>query len=123
MERTNVVYVNVVASTQTTITNTVYQYDYGLELCITGVSGAVSEVHFSTEGSNEAIARDIYVDKDNNILCSIPDAMLKQSKNIRCFIYAADETSGMTLYEAIIPVTARGRAINSSSGETTTDKT
>jgi hypothetical protein len=31
MERTNVVYANVVSSTQTTATNTVYQYDYGLE--------------------------------------------------------------------------------------------
>ena len=123
MERTNIVYANVVSSTQTTVTNTVYQYDYGLEQCISGVHGTATEVHFSIDGASEAMVREPYIDENGNVMCSIPDALLKQSKNIRCYIIAKDETSGTTLYEILIPVTAKARAVSAESGQVTTDKT
>lgn len=69
------------------------------------------------------MVREPYIDENNNVICGIPDALLKQSKNIRCYIIAKDETSGTTLYEILIPVTAKARAVSAESGQVTTDKT
>ena len=78
---------------------------------------------FSIDGASEAMVREPYIDENGNVMCSIPDALLKQSKNIRCYIIAKDETSGATLYEILIPVTAKARAVSADSGQVTTDKT
>ena len=69
------------------------------------------------------MVREPYIDENDNVVCSIPDAMLKQSKNIRCYVFAKNETSGATIYEILIPVTAKARAVNAASWQVTTDKT
>lgn len=92
----------------------VWQYDYGQVLRITGpeLPPAV-EVQFSLdEKSGETLSR-VGTTVDGVTEVKIPDELLKHSATsnyrIYAYIYLADETSGSTKYEIIIPVRVRSK--------------
>lgn len=92
----------------------VWQYDYGRVLRITGpeLPPAV-EVQFSLdEKSGETLSR-VGTTVDGVTEVKIPDELLTHSATsnyrIYAYIYLADETSGSTKYEIIIPVRVRSK--------------
>lgn len=95
-------------------TQSIWQYDYGRVLRITGpeLPPAV-EVQFSLdEKSGETLSR-VGTTVDGVTEVKIPDELLKHSATsnyqIYAYIYLTDETSGNTKYEIIIPVRVRSK--------------
>lgn len=91
-------------SRRNTVTEALYQYDYGQVLLIVGLElPSVFEVHFANEGSTQtktAIGRDGQVE--------IPDEYLLSGKPINAFLYLhAGSVDGETEYKIKIPVRAR----------------
>lgn len=95
-------------------TQSIWQYDYGRVLRITGpeLPPAV-EVQFSLdEKSGETLSR-VGTTVDGVTEVKIPDELLTHSATsnyrIYAYIYLTDETSGNTKYEIIIPVRLRSK--------------
>lgn len=95
-------------------TQSIWQYDYGRVLRITGpeLPPAV-EVQFSLdEKSGETLSR-VGTTVDGVTEVKIPDELLKHSATsnyqIYAYIYLTDETSGNTKYEITIPVRVRSK--------------
>lgn len=96
-----------------TLSQSIYQYDYGQVLRIQGVQlPKATEIHFSlTETGGESKTR-IGVTQDGVTDVVIPDGMLEnddttQNYNIYVFIYLRDDISGQTEYKICMPVKAR----------------
>lgn len=94
-------------------TSSLWQYDYGQILMVTGLNlpKAVS-IDFSLfDGKGESI-RQVGVTQDGVTKVRIPDSLLKNKDvrndyNIYVYVYVADGEKGNTLYKIIIPVKNR----------------
>lgn len=94
------------------IKNTIWQYDYGVTLRMTGLDlPAAVEVHFASVPSGGESETRIGVTQDGVAEVKIPDALLELRKtedyHLYAFVYLTDETSGRTEYRAYMTVKAR----------------
>lgn len=94
------------------IKNTIWQYDYGVTLRMTGLDlPAAVEVHFASVPSGGESETRIGVTQDGVAEVKIPDALLELRKtedyHLYAFVYLTDETSGRTEYRAHMTVKAR----------------
>ena len=93
-----------------TLTDSLYQWDYGQELEIEAAdlgSGEV-EVHFACPSMSEALVRLCYL-TDGIGTVIVPDDCLEQSSTITAWIYEIAGTQGRTRKVITIPVIARTR--------------
>ena len=88
-----------------------YQYDHGLKLRVSGVSGAVAvQMQFSCTGQKSALTTVSTWDDDNDVLLAdIPDVILMQPNPVYCYFYVEGEDSGVTVYEIVFPLLPRAR--------------
>lgn len=92
---------------KSTIADGCTQWDYGQCLCVDGITQAdLNEIHFSCEGQAMAIIQPAQ-NTGQTIMAKIPDRLLEDGRNIRAYLYLADENSGRTVYTVSIPVKMR----------------
>lgn len=95
-----------------TITDPIYQYNYGQVLQIEGLALPSSiEVHFAVRDSLQALCV-VGTTKNKITTVTIPDELLinnhyEMNYRVDAFIYITDENSGYTKYHVVIPVKAR----------------
>lgn len=65
-------------------------------------------VHFSYAGIKEAAKTMPYWDEDHWV-AEIPDVMLIQNKELRCYVYLEESNSGITGYEISLPIIPRAK--------------
>lgn len=84
------------------------QWDYGQWLQILGIENLKkAEVHFSLDGSCSAMIQVAQIEENGTILAKIPDKLLEFGKEIKAYIYVADEDSGETIRTIVMPVAKR----------------
>lgn len=90
-------------------TSEVWQYDHGLKLRIHGFASAnVPQIQYSNAGLADAMS--VASAKESNcIVADIPDVLLTQSKEIQCYAYVENSSSGITVYEIHIPIRPRSK--------------
>lgn len=93
-----------------TLTDSLYQWDYGQELEIeaTDLGTQEVEVHFACPSMSEALVRLCYL-TDGIGAVVVPDDCLEQSSTITAWIYEIVGTQGRTRKVITIPVIARTR--------------
>lgn len=94
------------------IKNTIWQYDYGVTLRMTGLDlPAAVEVHFASVPSGGESETRIGVTQDGVTEVKIPNALLALHKTedyrLYAFVYLTDADSGRTEYRAYMTVKAR----------------
>ncbi|OUP00271.1 hypothetical protein B5F37_11545 [Drancourtella sp. An210] len=94
-------------SMSTTATG-LWQWDYGQELLITGVSclEKTPEIHFSA-GGEEALIVLAEKRNDGSLLAKIPDPLLELGCDLKAYLYVADTESGETIRTIRMPVNRR----------------
>ena len=89
-----------------------YQYDHGINLRITGVSGHAFNVHFSAVGRKDAYSV-VPTEDDGVYYAPIPDVLLMQDKCVQAYIYVEqgedENSSGVTIFEVAMPLMPRQR--------------
>lgn len=93
-------------ATKTTASG-LWQWDYGQELQIHGLTGlpAVTEVHFAQNGEAKTV---LGATEDDICTVGIPDAMLQSAFSVTAYIYLhTGEDDGETEYQIKLPVQAR----------------
>lgn len=100
----NITNVDLSNCNQIKYTNSLYQYDYGQYLKITGIELPYTfQAHFCNVGDTQTITQ---IGQDGQV--SIPDELLLNSKGITCYIYLhTGENDGETEYRINIPVNQR----------------
>lgn len=92
-----------------TIAYGLYQYDYGQELCVKGLSfSGVTEVHFAKLGAlgGKALIR-LGTVQDGILSVDIPDDFLCTDTSFAAYIYTADTEYGETVKTVYFPVLSR----------------
>lgn len=86
------------------------QWDYGqvLNICGLNIETDTIQVHFSTDGSENALIVIGRVE-DGNIYADIPNSLLKSGRDITAYVYKADKESGKTIYKIVLYVKKRPR--------------
>lgn len=95
-------------------TESLWQYDTGQQLCLTGDErlGADTEVHFDSYRLNRAIVKTGVYDAENHRLTvDIPDEFLEEAvgERKRVWVYLTDSKQGKTVRELRVPVIRRTR--------------
>ena len=92
----------------------IYQYDHGLKLKISGQpTKQIPQMHFAYDGQRNTIPT-IPVWDGDYLIADIPDTILMQPKEVWCYIYIEDETSGYTIREIHLPQIPRGKPTDTS---------
>lgn len=89
------------------ITRSVYQYDHGLKLRISGLNTCKAvRTQYAFDGIKTAITT---VPKriENHWISDYPDVVIKQPNEIHIYVYIEDATSGMTVCHIRTPVIRR----------------
>ena len=94
-----------------TVTDSLYQWDYGqvLEIESAVLGSNTVEVHFACTNMSEAIIRVCTFSEGGVVTVAIPDDCLEQSSPITAWIYEIAGTQGRTSKVIRIPVIARTR--------------
>ena len=94
-----------------TVTDSLYQWDYGqvLEIESAVLGSNTVEVHFACTNMSEAIVRVCTFSEGGIVTVAIPDDCLEQSSPITAWIYEIAGTQGRTSKVIRIPVIARTR--------------
>ena len=88
-----------------------HQWDRGRALSIVSdvLSGlGLVEVHFASQGMNEAIVRVCTV-TDDIATTAIPDICLEQDATLSVWVYCNSTTEGLTILQVTMPIVARTR--------------
>lgn len=95
-------------TTNGVIISGLYQWDYGQQLCIKGVTVDMNEVHFCNRNHKEAKRMIATVDADGYV-CDIPNVLLEEDGDIKAWLFAIDPDNhkGKTLKTIILQVTQR----------------
>lgn len=94
---------------QTMTTSDVYQYDHGLKLRIYDFTPEnLAQIQYSHAGLSNAMSV-IPTKEESCIIADIPDILLMQQKELQCYVYIEDDTSGLTVYEIRIPIRPRSK--------------
>lgn len=102
MIRDSIIPINM-ASAGVSIVREVYQYDHGLTIQLTNLENAIAPAaHFSIEGATKTVPVVFLNNK-----AKIPDFLLMQPREVRCYIYVEDSESGVTVKEVRIPIVSR----------------
>lgn len=87
------------------MTDTLYQYDYGQQLKIEGITALPQtfQAHFSNvqHGGVSITVTGI------NGMVDVPNSLLMTGKRIYCWIYVTETGSGETVYQILMPVQSR----------------
>lgn len=108
MAETNILTATFEEGSKKTLTDSLWQWNYGQILRIEGLTGlpTVTEVHFAQSGAS---LTKLGTTADDVCSVEIPNAMLRRMSQITAYIYLhAGEDDGETVYEIAIPV--KGRA-------------
>lgn len=87
-----------------------WQWDYGRKLKIVGIPMFQKniQIHFSEEGSEEAVIM-FGTMQDENIIVDIPDKLLESGKNIIAYLYVVTKEGGYTIKKVTLFVKPRAR--------------
>lgn len=66
-------------------------------------------MHFSYPELSTAFAVDPTKEEDGSLTASIPDVVLMQPKEVRCYVYVESKTVGYTTFEIRFPLIPRAR--------------
>ena len=85
----------------------IYQYDHGLKLRIHGQpTTSLWQMQYGFVGNKEAVTVFSTLE-DGTVVASVPDTLLMQPRDLMCYIYLEENSSGVTVYEILMPIIRR----------------
>ena len=85
----------------------IYQYDHGLKLRIHGQpTTSMWQMQYGCVGNRETVTVFSTLE-DGTVVATVPDTLLMQPRDLMCYIYLEEDSSGVTVYEILMPIIRR----------------